>query len=114
VEGFRPTAHLVIDTRKVDEWLLQDIEGILYGNAERDATLPPMQSFVNYISKWDRLIIEDHGDGTWSATSQRAGQIVMLDAISFQINDAEATYTVPGMEYEISSTPANEEDLWQP
>lgn len=113
VEGFQPTAHIVIDTRKVDSWLLQDIEEILYGSDTKNPSLPPMQSFINYISKWDRLIIEDHGDGTWSATSQREGQIVMLDGITFQINDANATYLNPTT-YEISSTPANEEDLWQP
>ncbi|MET0785657.1 MAG: hypothetical protein ABWY25_03000, partial [Paenisporosarcina sp.] len=112
VEGFQPTAHFVIDSRKMDQWLLQDVEEILYGNEVKDPYLPPAQGFTNYIKKWDRLIIEDHGDGTWSATSQREGQIVMLDETTFQINDATATYLDPET-YEISSTPANEEDLWQ-
>jgi hypothetical protein len=112
IEGFLPTAHLVIDARKMDEWLLQDVEDILYGNSERDPYLPPIQGLTNYIKKWDRLIIEDHGDGTWSATSPREGVIVMLDETTFQINEADAVYLNPTT-YEISSTPANEEDLWQ-
>lgn len=110
VEGFQPTAHLVIDSRKMDKYLLQDIEDILYGSDTNDPYLPPANDFINYIKKWERIIIIDNADGTWTATTT-GDYIVMLDATTFRIDEANATY-LDQYTYEISSTLANEEDIW--
>lgn len=40
VEGFKPTASLVIDSTKVDSTKLQDLEDYLYGTTEAEPTLP--------------------------------------------------------------------------
>lgn len=40
VEGFKPTALLTIDSRKVDKDKLKAFEAILYGSAESEAKLP--------------------------------------------------------------------------
>lgn len=40
VKGFKPTAHLEIDSRKVDAEKLADFEDILYGTEEAEARLP--------------------------------------------------------------------------
>lgn len=40
VEGFKPTANLVIDSTKVDAEKLAALEKILYGDAETEARLP--------------------------------------------------------------------------
>jgi hypothetical protein len=111
IEGFNPTAHLIIDSRKMDPYLLQDVEDILYGSETNDPYLPPSNDLINYIKKWERIIIIDNGDGTWTATTTQEGYIVMLDGITFQINNANAVYLDP-TEYQISSSPANEEDIW--
>lgn len=113
IENFRPTSHAVIDSRKIDPELLKDIEGILYGDEDHEARLPPLKGFATFIRGWQRLIITDHGDGTWSAESPLPGQIVMLDDTTFQINDAPGSY-LDADTYQIFSTEKNEDDIWLP
>ena len=40
ITGYKPTAHLVIDTRTTSAEVLAEIEALLYGTEEDDATLP--------------------------------------------------------------------------
>ena len=108
---YRSTAHIIFDSRKMDPWLLEDLEAILYGSEDNPPNLPPLRSIVSFIRKWDRLIITDHGDGTWSADTQREGIIEMLDETTFQITSETAIYLDPET-YEVSSSEKNEEDIW--
>lgn len=110
VEGFRPTAHVIIDSRKTDPWLLQDLEAILYGDDTRDPTLPPLMTLMSFLRKWDRIIIVDNNDGTWSAISARDDLITMLNANTFQITEANATF-LDADTYTISSSEKVEEDI---
>jgi hypothetical protein len=113
IENFRPTVHIIFDSTKMDKWLLEDLEGIIYGDEDSDAYLPPLKGLATFIRKWDRLIITDHGDGTWSAESPRPGQIIMLDETTFEITADTAIYLDPDT-YTISSSDKNEEDVsWQ-
>ncbi len=111
VDLYRPTAHVILDSRKMDPLLLSDIESFLYGDEEREPTLPSLKGFTSFIRKWDRIIITDNGDGTWTATTQLDGVIEFLDEDLFQINDANAVY-LDSETYEISSTEKNEEDIY--
>jgi len=113
LENYRPTAHVIINSCKIDPYLLQDIEDILYGDEEDQAHLPPLQSFATFVRKWDRLIITDNGDGTWTATSNAEGIITMLDETTFQIVSDTAEYLDPDT-YTISSSEKNEDDIWLP
>lgn len=113
IENFRPTAHAVIDSRKIDAELLADIEEILYGSEDHDARLPPLKGFATWIRGWQRLVIIDHGDGTWSAESPLVGQIVMLDDTTFQIQTPTAEF-IDADTYNIWSTEKNEDDIWLP
>lgn len=40
VEGYKPTAHLEIDSTKADATKLKELEDILYGSADAEARLP--------------------------------------------------------------------------
>jgi len=111
IENYRPTAHIIFDSRKMDPNLLQDLEDIIYGDADSPPRMPPLKGLATYIKKWARLIITDHGDGTWSAESPLEGIITMLDDTTFQIISETAIYLDPET-YQISSTYADEEDLW--
>jgi hypothetical protein len=113
LENFRPTAHVAFNSREIDKHLLQDIEDILYGNEDTDARLPSLQGLATFIRKWDRLIITDHEDGTWTADSSEEGIITMIDSTTFQIVSDTATY-LDATTYTISSTNKNEEDIWLP
>jgi hypothetical protein len=113
IENFRPTAHVIFNSREIDPNLLQDIEDILYGDEENDSRLPSLKGLATFIRKWDRLIITDNGDGTWTAESGVEGIITMLDSTTFQIVSDTATY-LDADTYTISSSEKNEEDVWLP
>jgi hypothetical protein len=52
IENFRPTAHVIFDSRKIDSYLLEGIEGILYGSTYEDAFLPSLKSLSTFIRDW--------------------------------------------------------------
>ena len=110
IDNYRPTAHIILDSRTLDPWLLADIESILYGDEDSDPTLPSLKGFITYIRKWDRLIITNHGDGTWSAQASREGYIEMVTPEEFEITSDTAAYLDPDT-YTISSSEKNEEDI---
>jgi hypothetical protein len=113
IENFRPTAHVVLNSLEMDSHLLADIEAILYGDEDNDPRLPPLKGFATFIRKWDRLIITDNGDGTWTADSKEEGVITMIDDTTFQIITDTAEY-LDATTYEIWSSEKNEEDIWLP
>jgi len=103
VDNFRPTAYVVIDSRKIDPFLLLDIENLIYGDEDSDPSLPSLNTIVTFVLKWGRFIITDNGDGTWTATTPLEGVITMLDPDTFQIVTDTAVYLDPDT-YEISSS----------
>lgn len=92
VTGFRPTAHIILDSRDLDPWLLEDIEEKLYGGSSAIASLIPMSELVIFIEEWARIKIVDHGDGTWSAIADRPGFISISSESLFTIVKANAVY----------------------
>lgn len=113
LEFFRPTAHVIIDSTQVDPFLLSDIEDILYGSEDNDPHLPGMIALGAFIRSWERLVITDHGDGTWTASTPLEDVIVMTDATTFEITTDTATY-LDADTYEITSSEKNEGDIWLP
>jgi hypothetical protein len=113
IENFRPTAHVIFDSMVLDPNLLRDIEEILYGNEDNDPRLPSLRALSSFIRRWNRLIITDHGDGTWTAETNEEGILVMLDETTFEITSDTAVFIDPPPDdaYEISSSDKNEEDL---
>lgn len=105
VPGFAPTAHITLDSRNFDPFLLEDIEHILYGSVKGPAMLLSMQDFVTFINEWYRVKIIDNGDGTWTAVSDRPGFIQFMTAAGdfFQIVNVNAVY-LDDDTYEISDT----------
>lgn len=108
--GFRPSCHIIIDSRDIDKWLLQDIEDILYGDEDSDPTLPDSDAFLTFIRKWNRLIITDNGDGTWTADAMNDADIVMTTPTEFLITADTILYHDPET-YDIWSSEKNEEDI---
>ena len=91
VSGFRPTAHIVFDTRFMGPLLLEDIENTLYGDDLNAANLPTISTLTSFISAWVIIRIIDNGDGTWTATGPN-NLITILNATTFQIIQANAEY----------------------
>jgi hypothetical protein len=52
IENFRPTAHVIFDSRKIDSSLLAGIEELLYGSNYEDPQLPSLKSLSTFIRDW--------------------------------------------------------------
>jgi hypothetical protein len=113
IETFRPTAHIILDSRRLDPYLMGDIEEFLYGNEDHGPRLPSLKGLTSYIRNWNRLIIIDNHDGTWTAVSNAPDIITMIDETTFEIESDSAVY-LDADSYTLSSTEKNEGDLWLP
>jgi hypothetical protein len=92
VTGHRPTVHISIDSRTTDPSTLEILENFLYGSDVSAPRLPPIDEVAQLFGALGALIIIDNGDGTWTAVDSSDDYITMLDASTFQIDDADATY----------------------
>lgn len=101
--GFRPTAHIIVDSRTLDPWLLVELEEKLYGSNSANASLIPMPDLVNFMNEWARVKIIDNGDGTWSATTDYPGFISLSSEDIFTITKVNAVYLNDDT-YQISDT----------
>ena len=110
LQGYRPTSHVILDQRQIDELLWSDLEDILYGSETDTPQLPKLQGLANFIRKWERLIIVDNGDGTWTAIAENDSDIVMLSETEFQITAENVEY-LDAETYKIWSSDKNKEDL---
>ena len=111
IDGHSPTAHIIIDTTQVGFAFIQAIEALLYGTISTGGSLPTLDDLVTFLKSLALsmgtvvISIVDNGDGTWTATSEEDGLIVVDTDYSFDIIDAEAEFT--GDQYELSDTIAD-------
>lgn len=101
IPGYRPTAHLIFDSRKIEANLFADLEATLYGDGSTDATLPAASTLAGFISSWVVIRIIDNQDGTWTAEAE-GNYIEMVDATTYKINNAN-TKTLDVNSYSISN-----------
>jgi len=103
VTGYRPTAHITIDTRHMDAERLGEIEDLLYGTAQVAPRMPNPQIIFDLLSFGETIIITDNGDGTWQAEGSYHNIYLIGDEV-FQIDNVNAVLHGDGT-YTISSTP---------
>lgn len=92
IPGFRPTSHIIIDSRLVDDLLLPELEKILYGDISVDPELIPMTDLVAFINSFLRVSIIDNGDGTWTAIDDNGDYVQPGPDGYFEINGVDAWY----------------------
>lgn len=108
--GFRPTSHIILDTRDVDPLLLSDLENQLYGTQETDATLMTMPDLLSFMQNWYRIKVTDNGDGTFTMDINddiSADLLTWLDSPTdgtFQLSGANAIFTADELEYTLADT----------
>jgi len=102
VPNYRPTAHIVIDTRHILPEKLTELENMLYGTETDDATLPSASDIFDLINYGDSIIIRDNGDGTWTAEGSSKNVYMIGDGV-FEIDNVNATIHDDGT-FDISST----------
>lgn len=99
MHGYRPTAHVVFDSRTTDPSVMGIIEDILYGSDEDLSRLPTFDELLAAYDTISTLVVVDNGDGTWTATAP-FDVIRMLDDETFEITAPTAipvdteTYTI--------------------
>jgi len=100
IPTFAPTAHVIIDSRTIYPAALAVLEDILYGSDENEPRLPYPTELWEIIENASGLRVIDHGDGTWTATTELDGVIEVFEDDSFEIEwDTveyldENTYTI--------------------
>lgn len=102
VPNYRPTAHVIIDSTRMKPEVLEYIEDILYGTPTSEPTLPPLADFSKNVIEWGLIIVEDNGDGTWTATGPDE-YFTMLDATTFEITNINGFFLNTNT-YQISSS----------
>jgi len=111
VDKSRPTAHVVLDSRKMDPLLLKDVEDILYGTDDVDPLLPDLNGLVTFVQKWGRFVVTDNGDGTWTAYTPLPDIITMVGPDEFTIDTEQAVY-LDAVTYTLESSDIEDGDIW--
>jgi hypothetical protein len=104
LSGFRPTAHAIFDSRKLNYHLMGDIENLLYGTSDAPPHLPPISDLLSMIENWWLYKVTDNGDGTWMVTTPYEGIIHVGDDGYFEIDEINAIYE-DSVTYDIYDTP---------
>jgi hypothetical protein len=91
LNDFRPTAHVIFDTREMSTELIQDIEETLYGDEFNDARLPALSTLTSFVGEWVIIRVTDHEDGTFTIEAPD-DLLTMLDATTWQLIQANAVY----------------------
>lgn len=64
VSGFKPSAHLWLDTTLAPEGMVGAIEDMLYGTPSSPPRLYSADEFISVANEYAVLIVTDNGDGT--------------------------------------------------
>lgn len=90
--GFRPTSHVILDSRYVYPVLLQEIEDILYGTIDTDPQIPTLSDLLDMVFNWHLLDIVDHGDGSFTITGPSSLIFPTADPTIYTIQGADIQY----------------------
>lgn len=56
-KNYRPTAHVIFDSRYLEPSMINGIEDILYGARQGEARLPSINDLLDLVASWDPRII---------------------------------------------------------
>lgn len=99
--GYRPTSHIVLDSRTTDPTVLSAIEDILYGTDADSARMPSLSDLIGVYDTISTMTVTDNGDGTFTVEAPY-DVIRMLSSDTFEITSNNAIFTGPDT-YTLSS-----------
>ena len=88
VEGFRPTAHIIIDTRHMSQAKIDAVEELIYGSENEVATMPSPQAIFDLLSFGDTIVVTDNGDGTFDVTGSYENVYMVGDGL-FRVDNVD-------------------------
>lgn len=92
IPGQRPSSHIILDTRKMDELSLQNLEILLYGDETHDPAMPTIEQLVDLFRYAGAVLVVYNGDGTWTATGSNKNVQLLDQQGHFQIDNVAARY----------------------
>ena len=92
IPGHRPSAHIIIDSRKVDPESMLQLETIIYGDDTTEPTMPTISQLTDLLTYSDEVVVVDNGDGTWTATGSNANVYLTDTKGHFEIDNVDAEY----------------------
>jgi hypothetical protein len=112
VLGFRPTAHIIINSIDLEPELLSYLEGQLYGTDTTDPYLMSINDLISYMYTWARMEIVDNSDGTWTAICLFEEDLLidLADETLFTLVNANARY-INSESYEIANVSSTSDVL---
>ena len=99
--GYKPTAHIEIDTRTASSGSVSDIEDILYGTDITPSRIPTLAELIDVFNDNQPFVVIDLGDGSYTVLGP-ADMITMLDADTFEITSPSAIF-IDADSYTLSS-----------
>lgn len=91
IPGARPASHLVIDSTKAYEWVMEEFEELLYGTDSTSPYFPTVAEVLAIFENGSIVKITDLGDGTWTAEGPDSA-VYMVDDTTFAIDWPSAVY----------------------
>ena len=119
IQGYRPSAHIVISTEFMSEDGVAELEALLYGDDTNEASIPSAQELLDLLDFGNEIIITDHFDGTWSAEGSHKN-VYMIGPGIFQIDNVDAvhhgdgTYTINGTIIDPDPPPPSGDAIGEP
>lgn len=102
VEGFRPTAHVIIDTRHLDPSKVQAVENLLYGSDSSIAHMPSPETIFDILNFGDMIVVTDNGDGTFDVSGSYENVYLISPGV-FRVDNVDGTNNGDGT-FTISTT----------
>ena len=66
IPGSKPTAHLIIDSRIMYSWAMEELQNLLYGTETTPPQMPQPKDIIDLFERNAILRVTDHGDGTFT------------------------------------------------
>ena len=96
MEGYRPTAHYVIDTRHLDAETISELEGILYGGVDLSSPqLPDINELFEMLNFGDAIVATVRADGFINYKGHRSN-IYNTSATEYRVDNVNATMDSDG------------------
>jgi len=92
--GKNPSAHYIIDSRRVSKYIMAQIEDILYGTVSKNPRMPTADELIKFFKNAQVVTVTDNKDGTW--TAQGPDDIIQFISWTEFIIDYDLAQFLPG------------------
>jgi hypothetical protein len=101
LDGYKNTAHIVIDTRYVNPATIAAVEDVLYGTELTSSRLPDVDELLDIFDTYATFGVIDHGDGSFTVS----GPTEMVHMISSDVYElvSDSAVVIDSDSYSLSS-----------